>query len=80
MAVTEKLLRLKYDYILGDGAFDKIYATFKDIDRLEEIFDSIESAVNDAILENASKRADNYEQKRNEILKKKALKKKKAKK
>ena len=76
----EKLLRLKYDYILGDGAFDKIYATFKDIDRLEEIFDSIESAVNDAILENASKRADNYEQKRNEILKKKALKKKKAKK
>lgn len=80
MAVTEKLLRLKYDYILGDGAFDNIYATFKDIDRLEEIFDSIESAVNDAILENASKRADNYEQKRNEILKKKALKKKKAKK
>ena len=80
MAVTEKLLRLKYDYILGDGAFDNIYGTFKDMDRLEEIFDSIESAVNDAILENASKRADNYEQKRKEILKKKALKKKKAKK
>lgn len=80
MAVTEKLLRLKYDYILGDGAFDNIYGTFKDMDRLEEIFDSIESAVNDAILENASKRADNYEQKHNEILKKKALKKKKAKK
>lgn len=80
MAVTEKLLRLKYDYILGSGAFDNIYGTFKDMDRLEEIFDSIESAVNDAILENASKRADNYEQKRKEILKRKALKKKKAKK
>lgn len=80
ISAQEKVLRLKYDFILGDGAFDKIYATFKDLDRLAEIFDSISEAVDQAIYDNHAQRAKNYDKQRAAMLKKKATKRKTAKK
>lgn len=78
--LTKRTTRADYDALLGEGAFDKIYEAFHDLDKLKEVFYDIEDAVAEAIVKDAEKRADKFNAKRAEVLKKKALKRKKNKK
>lgn len=78
--LTKRTTRADYDALLGEGAFDKIYEAFHDLDKLKEVFYDIEDAVAEAIVKDSEKRADKFNAKRAEVLKKKALKRKKNKK
>lgn len=78
IALTKKVAKLEYDTLLGEGSFDKIYETFKDVTELRVAFIVIEEAVSDAIIADANKRSDDISKKRAEIFKKKNKKTKKS--
>ena len=75
--LTKELTRIRYDAALGDGAFNKIYEVFPYTDVLAEKLDDIVLAIADRVGEETSKRADKYNKKKADMLKKKQLKKKK---
>lgn len=80
ISLTKEMARLEYDTLLGDGSFEKIYEEFPDVTELRAVYIAIDDAVSEAIISDASKRADYVTKKRAEILKKKATKRKKSKK
>lgn len=73
---TKELATNDYDSLLGEGAFEKIYEAFPDLDKLANVFDDIAEAVADSIIEDTNKRADEYSKKRAAALKKKTQKRK----
>lgn len=74
---TKELTKVQYDSMLGPGAFDQIYTKFPYVDVLLENFDDIAVAISDRIEQDTEKRKDKYNNKKAELMKKKALKNKK---
>lgn len=78
--VTKKIAKIDYDALLGEGSFERIYEKFPYIDPLIANFDLFSEAIADRILEETALRADKYNKKKAEALKKKAQKRKSVKK
>lgn len=74
---TKELSKIQYDSLLGTGAFEKIYSEFPYADTLLENFDDIAFSISDRIEKDTEKRKDKYNNKKAELLKKKAQKNKK---
>lgn len=49
-------LRIQMDVILGDGAFDKVYPTCPDFDKLQDILDELGKGIHDELDELSKKR------------------------
>lgn len=75
VSLTKELTRIQYDAALGEGAFDKIYKAFPYTDVLAEKLDDIVLAIADRVSEETAKRADKYNKKKADLLKKKMQKK-----
>lgn len=76
LEISKKISKIDYDALLGEGAFEKIYDRFPYIDPLIVNFDSFSEAIANRILEETALRADKYNKKKAEALKKKAQKRK----
>lgn len=76
LKMQKELARIQYDAMLGEGAFEKIYAEFPYVDVLEEKFDDIALHVSERLEVETTKRVDKVNKKKAEAMKKKASKKK----
>ena len=79
LEATQKLAEIQYDGLLGEGAFERIYKEFPDVDQLLELFDDVCLSIAENIEEETEKRKDDLSKKKTNALKKKALKNKKKK-
>lgn len=77
--LSEELATVKYDVLLGEGAFKKIYEKYTDIEQLLYLFETLEFEVAEKIASESAKRQDAISKKKADLLKKKALKNKKKK-
>ncbi|HFC9436979.1 TPA: hypothetical protein ACF1UP_001751 [Enterococcus hirae] len=77
--LSEELATVKYDALLGEGAFKEIYEKYTDIEQLLDLFETLEFEVAEKIANESAKRQDAVSKKKADLLKKKALKNKKKK-
>ncbi|MDN3074143.1 hypothetical protein [Enterococcus faecalis] len=77
--LSEELATVKYDALLGEGAFKEIYEKYTDIEQLLDLFETLEFEVAEKIANESAKRQDVVSKKKADLLKKKALKNKKKK-
>ncbi|HGF8314846.1 hypothetical protein E5348_04635 [Enterococcus hirae] len=77
--LSEELATVKYDALLGEGAFKEIYEKYTDIEQLLDLFEALEFEVAEKIANESAKRQDTVSKKKADLLKKKALKNKKKK-
>ncbi|MGH1757311.1 hypothetical protein [Enterococcus hirae] len=77
--LSEELATVKYDALLGEGAFKEIYEKYTDIEQLLDLFETLEFEVAEKIADESAKRQDTVSKKKADLLKKKALKNKKKK-
>ncbi|EGO2586394.1 hypothetical protein IHC39_000935 [Enterococcus faecalis] len=77
--LSEELATVKYDALLGEGAFKEIYEKYTDIEQLLNLFETLEFEVAEKIANESAKRQDAVSKKKADLLKKKALKNKKKK-
>ncbi|MCO5468794.1 hypothetical protein NG876_12560 [Enterococcus faecium] len=77
--LLKEVLKAKYDALLGDGSFAKLYGKYPYISQLDSLFDTLEFEVAEEIEREATKRQNEVIKRKNDLLKKKALKNKKKK-
>jgi hypothetical protein len=79
VALKKEELRIKYDALLGEGAFQKIYENHSDVRELIAIYEPIEEAISRVIVERMesyeAERKKEFESKKEDYLNKKQKKK-----
>lgn len=56
--LSEELATVKYDALLGEGAFKEIYEKYTDIEQLLDLFETLEFEVAEKIANESAKRQD----------------------
>lgn len=79
MKLQRGIAKIQYDAALGEGAFEKIYEEFPYIDVLLEKYDEIDFHIAERVEKETTLRADKFNKKKAEMMKKKAIKKRKRK-